>query len=499
MKLRSLSIYFAVFVALIAWLYFWEIKHKGQEKAAKAEAEKIVRIAKDKAVDIDIHSKKNGNIAIRKPGKEWILSAPVTTKADEAAVDRLLTSASGAKSERIIAEKDVKWEEYGLDKPELTVVIATPEKKVRLSFGSLNPSKTSYYLKAGDDPRLFLVADTLKNSMDKSTFDLREKTVLGIAPEDVDRIVVKAKGKDTELKREASDKWRMVKPEQFRVKSSMLNKTLMDLTNLQADGIIDEPKKEGDLYGLDQPEEEVTLAGKKLQQTLLVGKEAKTGKGVGAPGTRYARIKGREPVYEIDVSTLAPLQAEPQIMRDRSLIDVKPTQVEKIEIDLDGKKWIAVKNADKEWKLEAPTKGPIQAWEITSIIWELKGLEWKTISKSTPSSPGPPTVEKPQLTISLKLQDKKEPIVLRASWSDESGKTPDESKQGTGTEQSKNPVLTDKNTTKKDASASGSKPKVPKILQVQVEPHEEKGALFTVDGRIIERLRGVLDEIGTKK
>ena len=179
MKLRSLSIYFAVFVALIAWLYFWEIKHKGQEKAAKDEAEKIVRIAKDKVVDIDIESKKNGKIAVRKPGKEWILSAPVTTKADEAAVDRLLTSASGAKSERIIAEKDVKWEEYGLDKPELTVLIATPEKKVRLSFGGLNPSKTSYYLRVGDDPRLFLVADTLKNSMDKSTFDLREKTVLG--------------------------------------------------------------------------------------------------------------------------------------------------------------------------------------------------------------------------------------------------------------------------------------------------------------------------------
>jgi hypothetical protein len=499
MKLRSLSIYFAVFVALIAWLYFWEIKHKGQEKAAKEEAEKIVRIAKDKVVDIDIESKKNGKIAVRKPGKEWILSAPVTTKADEAEVDRLLTSASGAKSERIIAEKDVKWEEYGLDKPELTVLIATPEKKVRLSFGGLNPSKTSYYLRVGDDPRLFLVADTLKNSMDKSTFDLREKTVLGIAPEDVDRVVFKGKGKDTELKREGSDQWRMVRPEQFRVKSAMLNKTLIDLTNLQADGIIDEPKKEGDPYGLDQPEEEVTLAGKKLEQTLLVGKEAKSGKGIGAPGTRYARIKGREPVYEINVSTLAPLQAEPQVMRDRSLVDVKPTQVEKVEIDLDGKKWIAAKSSDKEWKLEEPTKGPIEAWEITSIIWDLKGLEWKTMSKPTPSNPGPLTIEKPKLTISLKVQDKKEPIVLKASWSDESGKTPDEPKQGTEVEQNKNPLPSDENAPKKELSAAAAEAKIPKILQLQVEPCEEKGALFTVDGRYIERLRGALEEVGKKK
>lgn len=499
MKLRSLSIYFAVFVALVAWLYFWEIKHKGQEKAAKEEAEKIVRIAKDKVVDIDIESKKNGKIAVRKPGKEWILSAPVTTKADEAAVDRLLTSAAGAKSERIIAEKNVKWEEYGLDKPELTVLIATPEKKLRLLFGGLNPSKTSYYLRVGDDPRLFLVADTLKNSMDKSTFDLREKTVLGIAPEDVDRIAFKAKGKDTELKREGSDKWRMVKPEQFRVKSAMLNKTLIDLTNLQAEGIIDDPKKEGDPYGLEQPEEEVILAGKKLEQTLLVGKEAKGGKGIGASGTRYARIKGREPVYEIDVSTLAPLQADPKVMRDRSLVDVKPTQIEKVEIDLEGKKWVAAKNSDKEWKLEEPAKGPIQAWEVTSIIWDLKGLEWKTMNKPTQSNPGPLTIDKPKLTISLKVQDKNEPIVLKASWTDESEATPDVSEKSTGAEETRPSLPSDKGKAKKDASAAGKELKVPKIIQVQVEPNEEKGALFTVDGRYIERLRGALDELGKKK
>ena len=315
----------------------------------------------------------------------------------------------------------------------------------------------------------------------------------------MDRVVFKGKGKDTELKREGSDKWRMVRPEQFRVKSAMLNKTLIDLTNLQADGIIDEPKKEGDPYGLDQPEEEVTLAGKKLGQTLLVGKEAKSGKGIGAAGTRYARIKGREQVYEIDVSTLAPLQAEPQVMRDRSLVDVKPTQVEKVEIDLDGKKWIAAKSSDKEWKLEEPTKGPIQAWEITSIIWDLKGLEWKTMTKPSPSTPGPQTMDKPKLTISLKLQDKKEPIVLKASWADESGKTPDESKQGAGAEQSKNSVPSDENAPKKEASAAGAESKVPKILQVQVEPHEEKGALFTADGRYIERLRGALEELGKTK
>lgn len=501
MKLRTLSIYFAILVALIAWLYFWEIKHKGQEKAAKEEAEKIVRLDKDKIVEVDVQSKKNGKITIKKPDKEWILSVPVTTKADEAAVERLLASASGAKSERVISDKDVKWEEYGLDTPELTVDFATPEKRTRLSFGSLNPAKTSYYARAGDDPRLFLVADTLKNSMDKSPFDLREKTVLGIAPEDVDRIALKTKGVDIELEREGTDKWRMLKPEQIRVKTSMVNKTLIDLTNLQAKGIIDEPKKEGDPYGLSQPEDALTLSGKKLQQTLLVGRAATAEKGNSGSGSRYARIEGREPVYEVDASLLARLKADPQRLRDKSLVEVKPTEVEKIEIDLDGKKWIASKNSDKVWSLEAPQKEKLQAWEITSILWDLKGLEWKSRIVSSSGNAVPAELPNPRLSISLKLQDKKDPIVLRAGWAEASGQPPGEPQQVGSPQEAKKPASDNETTpaSEKDASGLKSDSRTPDTIQVQVEPHEDRGALFTVDGRFLERLRTALDELGRKK
>lgn len=500
MKLRNLSIYFAVLVALIAWLYFWEIKHRGAEKAAKAEAEKIVHIAKDKIVEVDVQSKKNGKITIKKPAKEWVLAAPVTTKGDESAIDRLLVSAAAAKPERVIAEKDVKWEDYGLDKPELTVVLATADKKVRLSFGSLNPAKTSYYLRAGDDPRLFLVADTLKNSMDKSPFDLREKTVLGIAPEDVDRIVISAKGKDTEIKRQGLDKWRMLKPEQLRVKSSIANKALIDITNLQAKGIIDEPMTDGDPYGLDQPEEEITLAGKKLRQTLLVGKASNGEKRIGRGASRYARIKGREPVYEIDLSFLAPLKADPQRLQDKSIVDVKPTAVERLEIDLDGKKWIAVKGEDGTWGLESPRKGSVQAWEITSILWDLKGVEWKSMSKPTDSNPSPQKFDKPKLVIYLKLKDKKEPIILKAAWPDQTSELPDKPKRDDAGEKADKAAAGEKNSsTKKEPPASPPEPKIPETVHVKVDPHEEKGAVFTVDGRFVERMRGVLDELAGKK
>lgn len=500
MKLRNLIMYFAILVALVAWLYFWEIKHKSQEKAAKDEAEKIVHLAKDKVLEVDIQSEKNQKIIIKRLDKNWVVAAPVATKADESAIERLLTSAAGAKSERVILETDVTWEEYGLDKPELTVSLTTPEKRARLTFGSRNPAKTSYYLRRDDDPQLFLVADTLKNSLDKSLFELREKTVFGIAPEDVDSIAVTAKGADLRLERQGTDKWHMAKPQQIRVKSSLINKSLIDLTNLQAKAIIDEPKKEGDPYGLNQPEEVVTLSGKKIEQTLLIGKMAKDEEPAAGGRIRFARIKGREPVYEVNADVLAALKTDSEHLRDKSLVELKPADVEKIKIDLDGKKWIAVKNTDKEWKLESPKKSPLQAWEITSILWDLKGLEWNSINKTTSTTPGSLAIDNPKLVISLKLKDKKDPIILRAGWTSESEVSSEESQQAGSQEERKNIPSGDETTTRhKDAAGSKPKPEMPEMIQVQVEPHEEKNALFTVNSRFVERLRSGLEELGRTK
>ncbi len=65
----------------------------------------------------------------------------------------------------------------------------------RSVFGSTNPAKTSYYVRVDEQPKLLLVPDTLKNSLNKSVFDLRDKNVVGMSPEQVDRVSISSKGK----------------------------------------------------------------------------------------------------------------------------------------------------------------------------------------------------------------------------------------------------------------------------------------------------------------
>lgn len=509
MKLSKLLIYMLILAALGAWLYFYETKYKGEKKAAEEQASKIVAINKDQVVQIGLKTKDGATIEIKKPADAWVLTAPVQTKADQSAIGSLLQSAVSAQSEKILMDKDVNWAEYGLDNPSFSVDLAVGDGHTELLFGESNPSKTAYYVRISGDPRLFLVADTLKNSLNKTVFDLRDKTVVGMAPSDVDRIVITQKGDEIELKRESPEKWVMTKPEEMRVKNALANRDLNSLTNLSAKEIIDEPSSEGDPYGLKNPEKQIVLAGPKLEQTLLIGAVNKEGAQTSG-GDVYARIKGRDTVYVIDGKNIKGLmQPDRTLLRDRSIVSFNPADVEKLDIDLDGRKWVAVRNADKKWTLEQPEKiGSVDSWLLTSILWDLKELEWKNMLKTVPDDLSGLHLSQPQLVASIFRKDEKEPIVLKAGW-DPTPPAKDAQK-----EPSVKTEVDQGKAEQKDgqgASVSGSdldekpldnasvSPAHPATVNMIAEPNDDKAGAFEVTGAFVGRLRKDLERIVSKK
>ncbi len=425
MKLGKLLIYLIILVAVMGWLYVVEIRYRPEQKKQEEAGKKIVQLEKDKIVKIGLATADHGKVEIQKPGNDWVITEPVKTKADKLAVDNLLTTIADASAEKVIMEKDVKWADYGLDKPDFTVDVSTADKKAEIFFGASNPSKTSFYARVDNDPKLLLVADTLKISLNKSVFDMRDKSVVGIAPEDLERVVVSRQGKQIELKREGADKWMMTTPERFRVKNSVVTADLRTITNLKAKEIIDSPSKEGDEYGLQNPEESIQLSGPKRELTLLIGKSKEEKKSSTAPADKYARIKGHDPVYLLDGRSLDSVKTDPEELRDRSLLTFNPPDIEKMQIDLDGKQWVASKGADNKWNLEKPEKKEkIDNWAISGVLWDIKDLQWKSKTAQKPGETAPAELDQPRLVVSLFKKGDQEPLLLKAGWKDVVGDSP---------------------------------------------------------------------------
>ncbi len=61
-------------------------------------------------------------------------------------------------------------------------------------------------------------------------------------------------------------------------------------------------------------------------------------------------------MYLLDGRSLDSIKTDPEELRDRSLLTFNPPDIEKMQIDLDGKQWIATKDKDNKWTLEKPEK-----------------------------------------------------------------------------------------------------------------------------------------------
>jgi hypothetical protein len=506
MSWRKTVVYLIILCALGSWLYFYEIKHKGQKKADEEKASRLICIDNDSVDDVTIKKDDGTVIQLKKIEGKWMLMAPVKTAADQSAVQGVVATITSLKPERVLKEKEVNWEEYGLQKPSFEATVGAKDVRNHIFFGDQNPSKSSYYMKKDDDPRLFLVADTVKNALNKSVFDLRDKEVLAIAPADVDRVAIRNDDKEIEIKREAPEKWVLTKPESMKLKANLMNRDLNTLANLKAKDIIDNANLSDEKFGLAAPKIAITLAGPKLEQVLYVGSPVKSDAAHPLDSEVYASVKGKDAVYVVDLKNLKALvQSDLNMLRDKSLMSFAPNDVEKFDMELEGKKLVAVRKDNNQWSLEEP-KGvaSLDSWNITSILWELRDLEWKSMSKSQAV---PAEIAQPKLVASLAVKGQKEPVVLKVGWASPpspSGAQANQSAEETPKKPEPAAALAESKTAPAPVSGGeGSKPaaveKAPDVVTAMVTPSDEKDMVYQVSGTFITRVRKDLDKILEKK
>lgn len=499
MKSSNILIYLGILAILAGYVYFGEIRQKEKTRVQKEQAEKIVDLKKDDIVSVELQSQDRGKIELKRPAGHWVLLEPVKTKGDDEAIDTLLHSIVTGKREKTVKDKDVDWAEFGLDNPSLVAALGTKDRVTRIAFGSANPSKTSYYVRVDENPQLLLVTDAFKNAVNKTVFDLRDKAVVAVSAPDVSRLTVSKDGVETEILREEPDKWVMTKPERMRVKKSPAENAVRMLATLRARNILDEPSDKPDEYGFDKPALAATLAGKEREETLIVGKAS----GDEKSSDRYATIKGHKLVYVIDGKALLAMKIDPASLQDRSVFSVDPQGIDKITVTLDSKTWEVAREKDNKWRLEKPEqKKGIEAWTVARILWDIKDVEWKAKEKPGPDELSRFHLDKPALVVALEPKDGKPRIEFKAGWVDKKQTQAPAGASDAAAEKSSTAAETP---AEPKEVASPDKPKdpgvqaaaeTPETVYAIVEPQEEPGTVFVLDGAFLKRLRDDLKDLG---
>lgn len=402
--LRSTIALLVALVALGAYIYF--VTWKTPEIDTGTKLDKVFTgLETDKIDEIKVKSASGDTTALKKTGGKWQIETPVAVNADEAEVSGLVSNLGTIEVSRVIDENPSDLTAYGLGPPRIEVDFkAGGDADSKLLIGDKSPTGEQLFAKRNDEKRVFQIPAFLETTFNRSTFDLRDKTLLKVDREKVDGVELIADGKTLQLSKDGSN-WKITKPVQARADFGSVEGLLGRLQISQMKAIVASDAAPADLkkFGLDEPATTVTVSAGSSRAALLIGTKT-------ADNTFYARDLSRPLVFTVDGTLVDDVRKGADELRRKDLFEFRAYNANRIELTRDGQAVVlemrkgAGENAANTWRRASPNPADLDRDKTEAFLMKLSSM--RAIAFADPGVKA--GLESPALTVHAKFEDKKE-------------------------------------------------------------------------------------------
>jgi Domain of unknown function (DUF4340) len=398
--LRSFIFLSVVLIGLGSYAYLVESKREPSDGDKKAKA---FTVQADKIDEITVTSESGDQTTLKKSGNDWQIAQPVAAQPDSAEVSGLTSNLSSLEVGRVIDENPGDLGEYGLAQPRIEVAFKTGGEEHRLQIGRKTPPGTDLYAKLANAKRVFLIPSYLEGTFNKKTFDLRDKTVLKLDRDKIDRLGVTTPARTVEFAKENGE-WHMTSPLKARADFTTVDGLVSRLHTLQMKSLVAAEAGNLSEYGLDKPRATIRLGSGSSLATLIVGKSS-------GEGTDYAKDQSRPAVFGIEASVADDASKDPAEFRQKDLFDARAFNTTRVDI-VRGTETISfekVKAKNKEgqdeeqWKQVAPAAKDADQTKVDNLIAAVTGARATGFVDSTAKT----GLDKPELSITIKFDEGK--------------------------------------------------------------------------------------------
>lgn len=182
----------------------------------------------------------------------WTVAGEPTYAGDDTAIQTYLASLRSLRVASFVEQTPSDLAAFGLSEPRLTVRFGGSDEKVwEIAFGA-DKAGTEYHAVATPGGNVFTVHDWAYRNLDKGTRDLRDKALLALDTEQIHRVKIVRRDRDSVQLVRSDDSWRLDGVDSA-VKSAEIEHYINDLATLAGYEIVaDEPQDLG-RFALDDP------------------------------------------------------------------------------------------------------------------------------------------------------------------------------------------------------------------------------------------------------
>jgi hypothetical protein len=392
---------------LFAYIYFvmWKQSEGGDSAASSSKLEKVFPgLQSDKIDEIHVHSESGESTVLKKDKDGWKITEPVQAAAQDSEASGIANALSQLEVARVIDDNPAGLVEYGLGAPRVEIQFKAQGDKdlKKLFIGQKTPTAANLFAKKNDDKRVFTVASFQDQTFNRSTFDLRDKTVVKFDRDKVDHVDVSADNKTLELAKTGGD-WKLIKPIQAPADLAATEGLIGKVQSAQMKSIVTDEVAAADLkkYGLDKPSATVTVGLGSAKASLLLG-------GKSGDGSIYAKDASKPLVMTVDAMLADDLKKGADEYRKRDLFAFRAYDTTRLEFTRGGQttgfdKIKAAKPEDEDKWRRAGAQADADKEKMSVLLAKLESLRAMSFVDSTVKT----GLDMPLLTVYAKFDDGK--------------------------------------------------------------------------------------------
>jgi hypothetical protein len=345
MKKSTLILLLAA-LALGGFVYFYEIKGGKEREEAEEQAKQAFQFKPDDITEISL--KRGGEtIALQKKETDWMITQPVSAKADQAAAGTIAGDVATVKIERKLSAAQDKLKTFGLDVPKVSLTVKLKDgKQHQVQLGDKDFSGSSVYGLVDNGKEVALLPSSLLTSADKSLFDLRDKSILDFSQMDVTSLDLKT-SKETFALTKQDDNWQLQQPRALAADSGTVSSILSQLSSATMAEIVAEAPSELKTYGLEKPAVTARLRTQKGEEhALMIGTKV--------DDQYYAKSSTRSAVFKITEDLYKKLDTTLFDLRSKRPVSFNRDEITRVRIKNEHQTLVCEKTKDDKWVLKEP-------------------------------------------------------------------------------------------------------------------------------------------------
>jgi len=345
--MKKVGVLFVIFLALSAFVYFYEIVGESEREEARSLEESLLRTRQEEITSVEILRSQEEGILLSKEGGDWMLERPLKTSADNSTVDVLLRDLSRASRDRTFPEGGTRLEEYGLHEPHMTLKIQADGKERMLLIGNKDFTGSHVYVQFQGEPEVFLTSQVLFLTAGKELMEWRDKRVLVINRDKIQAIEIINSANTIRIIQQ-DEEWHLESPIQERGDQNAVSSLLSTIEFGEVQEFVSDEPEELKSYGLDPPTATIGVRHEEEEgwRTLELGQQK---------GEYFlARNPERASVFTVSQEIRDKLSQDVLAFRDKDVLDVEQNQIARIVIYRKEDEEIALRYEDYKWIVESP-------------------------------------------------------------------------------------------------------------------------------------------------